>query len=177
MSVACATIMSACSNSTSSGSSAAATNTETSENSTTVSACNLDDASEGNYAPLLKDNFGIDAKELEEEGFKIIDVRGSDYTTGFQLTLTYTTGDDDTAAFQNAFKEKLFNVTKAASGGVNYKCDDKGYITDETITEYSALNSASYDLGKWYFKYNGSEILVNVTAGSSVWIQLTGHRK
>jgi hypothetical protein len=136
----------------------------------------LDDATESNYAALLKEHFGIDAKDIEEDGFKIISVSGSDYTSGFKLTLTYSTKDDDTADFQNAYKAKLFDVTKKV-GTANYKTDDLGYISSETIEDYSALNSASYDVGKWYYKYNNNEISVNVTAGSSVWIQLIGNRK
>ena len=128
-------------------------------------------ASKDNYASLLKEFFGIDAKDIEEDGFEITDVRGDDTIT--QLTLTYKTAISDTFEAQESYQSKVFDVTKVIGGGSNYRANADA-ISDETYSSFADYKASDTDdWNTWFYKFNGKNIKIYVTAGSSVWIQLT----
>lgn len=138
----------------------------------------IDNASKDNYAALLKEYFGIDTKDFEEDGFTITAVEGNDYYTSKELKLTYKTKIEDTFKAQDEYKAKFFNVTKAIGGGVNYGADIaddgvSGKINESTYTDFYDYKSHAEDSNMWFYKFNGKDVRVYITAGSQVWIKLT----
>lgn len=151
-------------------------NAENNADAETVST--LENINKDNYASILKERFGIDAKDIEEDGFVLQDVRGTDNPYSFQITLTYSTKHEDTFKEQAAMKSKVFDVTKTIGGGFNYKSDEKGYITDKTFSDFESFKAAeTYDTNQWYYKWNGNDYRIYCTAGSTLWIQITCSKK
>ena len=138
----------------------------------------LNGASKDNYASLLKEYFGFDAKDIEEASFTLEDVRGHynpNNDVQYMLTIEYENNDP---AISKAYTEKMFELTKSISttGSVFAALiSEGGLITIGTAeyTDYNTFHDTERNNAAWYFKWNEKEILVTVAAAFTVRVQFS----
>ncbi len=138
----------------------------------------LNGASKDNYASLLKEYFGFDAKDIEEASFTLEDVRGHynpNNDVQYMLTIEYENND---LAISKAYTEKMFELTKSISttGSVFAALiSEGGLITIGTAeyTDFNTFHDTERNNAAWYFKWNEKEILVTVAAAFTVRVQFS----
>ena len=135
----------------------------------------LKTASIDNYEVLLKGHFGIDAKEIEEMGFTVKEVLGTEEgeKKGFYISPNFMIVYYDVSpeilsqpGYSTKMAEMFFNLAKKISDGKIYGYDSVEKdgkngkiitmeISDRAYTNYDDYYENEEDIITWFYKKNG----------------------
>ena len=166
---------------TSNSNSEQSTNSDEHDNSALENATNestdLNNASKDNYASVLKEYFGIDAKDIEETSFTLDRVAGSfspKNDVQYMLTLEYKNSNTEIA---KSYGQKIFDLTRSLSTtgtvfGVEVR-DNMLFKGSAEYTDYTQFHDTEKENSSWFYCWNGKDIAIVVYARFTVKVQLS----